>query len=205
MDTLVSRAVLETGPYSPRLPGGARPDGLALSAARLCRPTRWSWIVVSAALLAGGFGVGLMLAVLTDDPRPQARGLVRITFLPAVPDVRRRFSGAHAAGGRSCRGCCGTRRCTRWSVSRGYYSTATSRWHSRRARPSSAAFALLTLSLGLSLYRVQAASGRSPCEAYAVIELRRVTKSYLDRPMGGALRLSRPRLPFPPKVQASWG
>jgi capsular polysaccharide transport system permease protein len=79
MDALISRAALETGLYSlVYLVVLALLAWLGFSVV----PDRpLELMAISAALLTGGFGVGLTLAVLTDDV-PQVRTLVRIAFFP---------------------------------------------------------------------------------------------------------------------------
>jgi capsular polysaccharide transport system permease protein len=150
MDALVSRAALEIGLYS--LVYLAVLVLMAWFGLRVLPDRPLELIAVSTALLAGGFGTGLVLAVLTDD-LPQARGLVRITFFPlylvsgVVFPVNTLPSDVlpwllwnpllHAL-----------------EVSRGYYFNAYQPLVQANASVVGA-FALLTLGLGLSLYRVR--------------------------------------------------
>jgi capsular polysaccharide transport system permease protein len=150
MDTLVSRAVLETGLYS--LVYLAVLVLMAWLGLRVVPAHPLELIAISTALLAGGFGVGLMLAVLTDD-LPQARGLVRIVFFPLYL-----MSGVvfplHTLPEDVLPWLLWNPVLHALEVSRGYYFNG----YQPLAQASASvvgAFALLTLSLGLSLYRVR--------------------------------------------------
>jgi len=79
IDTLISRAILEVGIYSfIYMIALALLGWLGLD---IVPDNPLELIAVSVALLAGGFGLGLTLAVLTND-LPEARGIIRIAFWP---------------------------------------------------------------------------------------------------------------------------
>jgi capsular polysaccharide transport system permease protein len=79
IDTLVSRAILEVGIYSAiYLIVLALLGWLGLN---VWPDHPLELIAVSAALLAGGFGLGLTLAVLTNN-LPQIRAVIRLAFFP---------------------------------------------------------------------------------------------------------------------------
>lgn len=150
IDALISRAALETGLYSVvYLLVLALLAWLGLPVV----PDRpLELLAVSAALLAGGFGVGVTLAVLTDD-LPQARALVRIAFFPLYL-----MSGVifpiHTLPEELLQWLLWNPVLHALELSRGLYFSA----YSPIPQASGAvvgAFGLLALGLGLSLYRVR--------------------------------------------------
>ena len=79
LDALVSRAVLEVGMYS--VVYVLVLTLMAFLGLSVVPQRPLELIGVSAALLCGGLGLGVTLAVLTDDV-PRARAIVRIIFFP---------------------------------------------------------------------------------------------------------------------------
>lgn len=150
MDALISRAVLEIGIYS--LVYLLVLGLLAWLGLQVMPDHPLELIAVSGALLVGGFGTGLTLAVLTND-LPQARMLVRIAFFPLYL-----ISGVvfplHSLPVDAAQWLLWNPVLHALEVSRHFY------FNGYQSIPQAsgafvAAFALTMLGLGLSLYRVR--------------------------------------------------